>query len=158
MSKNDIFNEGNEVKSSFISWGKTGDYFVGTFIGKRVVPNQLSEKNPTQIVYEFKMKEGMFHTLDDKKNPVEPAVLINRGDIYNVGGKAAIDAQMRNVKHATIVGMKFIEEKPAKQKGYNATKVIKVYTAGEIDKEYLEEEANDPVASAMKADEDFKNI
>jgi hypothetical protein len=158
MAKDNIFSEDNEVKSSFISWGKTGDYFVGTFIGKRVVPNTLSEKNPTQTVYEFKMKEGTFHTLDDKKNPVEPAVVINKGDIYNVGGKAAIDAQMRNVKHATIVGMKFIEEKPPKTKGYNPTKVIKVYTAGEFDQEYIEEEEADPVAQAIKADKTFNEM
>lgn len=159
MSKsNDIFSDENQVKSSFIAWGKVGDYFVGTLVGKRVVPNTLSEKNPTQTVYEFRMREGSYHTLDDKKNPVEPAVIINKGDIINVGGKAAIDAQMRNIKNATIVGMKFVEEIAPKTKGFNATKVIKVYTTGQVDEEYLAEVASDPVAQAMKADEDFKNI
>lgn len=158
----DLFNEENEIKSNFISWGKPGDYFVGTLMGKREVVNQLSEKGEMQTIYEFKMKEGMYHTLDDKKNPVEPAVIINPGDIFSLGGKKSIDAQMRNVKVATIVGMKFIEEVPAKTKGYNPTKVIKVYTQGEIDQDYVKElqEGDDPVGAAVKtaaeqAAEDF---
>lgn len=146
MSK-DLFNEDNEVKSQFISWGKPGDYFVGTLMGTREVPNQLSDKNEMQTIYEFKMREGSFHTLDDKKNPVEPAVIINSGDIWSLGGKKSIDAQMRNVKPTTIVGMKFIEEQPPKTKGYNPTKVVKVYTQGEVDKEYVAEleAANNPI-------------
>jgi hypothetical protein len=135
----DLMNEENEIKSSFISWGKPGDYFVGTLMSKREVPNQLSDKNEMQTIYEFKMKEGSFHTLDDKKNPVEPAVLINAGEIWSLGGKKSIDAQMRNVKNTVIAGMKFIEETPPKTKGYNPTKVIKVYTQGEVDAEYVAE-------------------
>lgn len=152
-TKQDLFNEDNEVKSQFISWGKPGDYFVGTLMGKREVPNQLSDKNEMQTIYEFKMKEGSFHTLDDKKNPVEPAVLINAGEIWSLGGKKSIDAQMRNVKETVIVGMKFIEEQPPKTKGYNPTKVIKVYTQGEVDAEYVKElaEASNPIP----ADDDY---
>ena len=138
-TKQDLFNENNEVKSQFISWGAPGDYFVGTLMGKREVPNQLSTKGEMQTIYEFKMKEGSFHTLDDKKNPVEPAVLINAGEIWSLGGKKSIDAQMRNVKSTVVVGMKFIEETPPKTKGYNPTKVVKVYTTGEVDAEYVKE-------------------
>jgi hypothetical protein len=154
--KSDIFNEDNEVKSSFVTWGKVGDYFVGTLIGKRVVPNTLSETpGATQTVYEFKMKEGTFHRLENKI-PVEEATPINKGEVYNVGGKVGIDAQMRNIKPATIVGMKFIEEKEAKKKGFNKLKVVKVYTTGELDKEYLDELENDPVHQAMEADRIFE--
>lgn len=138
-TKTDLFNEDNEVKSQFITWGKPGDYFVGTLMGKREVPNQLSDKNEMQTIYEFKMSEGSFHRLDEKKNPVEPAIIINKGEIWSLGGKKSIDAQMRNVKNTTIVGMKFIEEQAPKTKGYNPTKVVKVYTQGVVDEEYVKE-------------------
>lgn len=149
----DLMTEANEVKSQFISWGKPGDYFVGTLMGKREVQNQLSEKGEMQTIYEFKMKEGSFHTLDEKKNPVEPAVIINAGEIWSLGGKKSIDAQMRNVKNTVIVGMKFIEEQAPKIKGYNPTKVIKVYTQGEVDEDYVKElEAEQ---NPIKGDDDY---
>ena len=146
---NDLMSTDNEVKSQFISWGKPGDYFVGTLMSKREVVNQLSDKGEMQTIYEFKMKEGSFHTLDEKKNPVEPAVLINAGEIWSLGGKKSIDAMMRNVKSTVIVGMKFIEEQAAKTKGYNPTKVIKVYTQGEVDAEYVKEleESQNPITA-----------
>lgn len=134
-----LMSEDNEIKSAFITWGKPGDYFVGTLMSKREIPNKLSEKHEMQTVYDFKMKEGMFHKLDEKKNPVEPAIVINAGEIWSVGGKKAVEAMMRNVKPTIIVGMKFLEETPPKVKGHNPTKVIKVYTQNLIDEEYVKE-------------------
>lgn len=156
----DLFKEENEMKSSFVSWGAPGDYFVGTLMSKREVENQLSDKHEMQTIYEFKMQEGTFHTLDAKKNPVEPAVIINKDEVWNVGGKAAVDQQMRNIKIGSVVGMKFIEEREAKQKGYNPTKVIKVYFTGETDTEFLKQlaEQESLTAAAMKADADFEGI
>ena len=156
MAESTIFNENNEVKSNFVTWGTIGDYFVGTYMSKRVVPNNLSDTpGATQVVYEFKMKEGSFHALENKI-PVAEATPLNKGDIFSVGGKAGIDAQMRNIKPATIVGMKFIEEKEPQKKGYNKLKVIKIYTSGEMDKDYLAELENDPVHLAMEADRQFE--
>ena len=156
MAEKDMFNENNEVKSNFISWGKIGDYFVGTFMSKRVVPNNLSETpGAMQTVYEFKMKEGSFHALANKI-PVADATALNKGDVYSVGGKVGIDAQMRNIKPATIVGMKFVEEKEPQKKGFNKLKVIKIYTTGEVDQDYLTELENDPVHMAMEADRQFE--
>jgi hypothetical protein len=159
-SAKDLMTDENEIKSQFISWGAPGDNFVGTLIGKREVENQLSDKHEMQTIYEFKMHEGTFHTLDEKKNPVDPAVIINKGDVWALGGKKGIDAQMRNVKIGMIVGMKFIEEKPAKVKGYNPTKVVKVYCAQEMDEAWVKEqtESDTAAAAAMKADEDFENL
>jgi hypothetical protein len=154
----DLMVEDNEIKSQFISWGKPGDNFVGTLIGKREVENQLSDKKgEMQTIYEFKMHEGIFHTLDDKKNPVEPAVVILKGEIWSLGGKAGIDAQMRNIKVGMILGMKFIEEKPSKVKGYNPTKVVKVFCAKEMDQEWIKEnsEQESSAAKAMKDGEDW---
>jgi hypothetical protein len=117
----DMFKPENEMKSNFVTWGAPGDYFVGTLMTKRQVENNISGKTEMQTIYEFKIAEGTFHTLDEKKNPVMPAVILSKDEVYNVGGKLAIDQQMRNIKIGSVVGMKFIEEKPSKTKGYNPT-------------------------------------
>lgn len=156
----DLMKEENEIKSQFISWGKPGDQFVGTLAGKREVENQISGTKELQTIYEFKMHEGSFHQLDEKKNPIEPAILVIRDEMWSVGGKAAIDAQMRNVKLGMIVGMKFIEEKPSQTKGYNPTKVIKIYCAKEFDQQWMTEqkESQSAASLAMKAEEDFQSL
>jgi hypothetical protein len=130
-----LFDESNEVKSSFVGWGKVGDYFIGTLMGKREVENKLPGKpaGTMQMLYEFKMREGQFHKLDDKKNPVADATVIGEGELWTLGGKAGIDAQMRNIKIGQVLGMKFLEEIPSKTKGFNPTKVVQVYTSGEMD-------------------------
>lgn len=156
-SANELMTEENEVKGKFISWGKPGNNFVGTLIGKREVENTISGKSEMQTIYEFKMHEGTFNQLDEKKNPIEPAVLITAGEVWSVGGKPSIDAQMRNVKIGMIVGMKFIEEKPSKTKGYNPTKVIKTYCAKEMDQEWIDEQtqSDSSAAAAMKGDDNW---
>jgi len=137
MANDNLFDDKNQLKSAYISWGKPGDYFAGTLMGKRQMENKLKNPPEMQTVYEFKCSEGRFFTLDGNKNPVADATVIKEGDVYNVGGKKAIDAQMRNVKIGQVVGMKFIEETPAKTKGFNATKVIRVYSSGAMDPTFM---------------------
>ncbi len=98
------FNEENRVKSNWWQTKKVGDKIQGTFIGKRQIPNQLSGTD--QWVYEL---------------------LLEDGDVWNVGGKPAIDIQMRHVKVGQIVEFRFIEERPATKAGMSATKIIGVY-------------------------------
>ncbi len=98
------FNEENRVKNSWWKTEKVGDKIQGTFIGKRQVPNQLSGVD--QWVYEL---------------------LLEDGDVWTVGGKPAIDTQMRHVKLGQIIEFRFIEERPAKKAGMSATKVIAIY-------------------------------
>ena len=154
-----LFKDENAMKSNFITWGKPGDFVVGTLLSKRQVENNISGKSVMQTIYEFKVQEGLFHTLDERKNPVEPAVIMSPGEVYNVGGKLAVDAQMRNIRIGAILGMKFLEEKPSKTKGYNPTKVIKVYFTGQVDTDYLKEvrEQESQIAMQMKLDEEFNS-
>lgn len=134
----DLFSEENAVSSNFISWGVPGDYIVGTLASTRQVENNLPDKKgEMQTIYEFKVTDGMFHKLDDKKQPIPEAERCQAGEFWNVGGKKGIDAQMRNVKIGQILGMKFMEETPSKTKGFNPTKVIKVFTEGKMDTEFL---------------------
>jgi len=147
-----MFSEENEVKSAWVSWGKPGDNVVGTLISRTQRENTIGGKTEMQTIYEIKSSKGEFHPLkqDDNGNyvPEEKPVVIEEGQIYNVGGKSAIDSQMRNVKIGQILGMKFMESVPAKEKGRYPTKVVKIFTTGEMDEEFLkeleEEAAKDP--------------
>jgi hypothetical protein len=145
----DIFSEDNEVKSAWVTWGKPGDHVMGTLIARYERENSISGKTEMQMIYEIKASKGQFHPLkqDDNGNYVPEAepVIINAEEVYNVGGKPAIDSQMRNVKIGQIIGMKFVESVPAKEKGRYPTKVVKIYTQGLMDDEFLAGmEAQDP--------------
>ena len=132
-----IFDKRNEVKSNWVKWGKEGDYIAGILVSKRIAKNQLKDGAPDQTIYELKASDGEYHDIDEKKKVVEKATEVRPGEYWLVGGKPGIDAQMRNVKLGEIVGLKFIEEVASKTKGYNATKIIKVYTAHEVDPEFM---------------------
>ena len=101
-------------------------------------------------VYDLKADYGSFHKLDKKKKLIEEPVVVNEGEIWSVS-KESLDAGMRNVKLGQKVGFKFIEEKEAKQAGFNPAKIVKVFTPKnedntyKMDKEWLEENGlNDP--------------
>jgi|SRR3990172_934062 len=133
-----LFSEENAVSSNFITWGAPGDYVAGTLVSTRLVENNLPDKKgEMQTIYEIKVSDGAFHKLDDKKNPVPEVTKCVAGEFWNVGGKKGIDAQMRNVKIGQILGMKFMEETPSKTKGYNPTKVVKIFTEGLMDTEWM---------------------
>jgi len=135
---NEIFNDDNQISSAFVAWGKVDDYFVGTLTDKSRESDDKYNPGEKQKLYDFKMKEGKFHTMDEKNNPVEEATVINAGEDYTVGGRKALDAQLRNIKVGTIIGMKFVEEIPPKDKGNYPTKSIKVFTTGQIDPDFME--------------------
>src|SRR3989344_3044952 len=125
------FNDSNEIKAKWVKFGKVGDGVIGTLTEIRKVPSFLPGKEGELVtVYDLKVKSGSFHELDDKKNPVTEATVLQLGDYYSVSGKKAIDDRMRNIAYGTVVGFKFTEEVPNKKKGFNPTKVIKVYNFG----------------------------
>ena len=120
--------ESNEASNSFVSWGEVGDFILGTLIAVREVASTLPDRaGEMQKIYEFKVAECRYHLLDEKKNPIEPPEEPSEGEITSVGGRKTIDSRMQRAKIGQVVGLKFIEELPAKTKGYNATKLIKVF-------------------------------
>ena len=137
MTTDNIFSEENEVKSNFIVWGAPGDFIIGTLVDVRETVNTLSDKKEMQKIYELKAQDGSYHIIDAKKNPMPDATLIKADEYFNIGGKKGIDAQMRNIKIGQILAMKYIEEVPSKTKGYNPTKVIKIYTSGQMDTTFI---------------------
>lgn len=143
----DFFNDDNQVKGNYISWGKVGDYVKGTLVEVREkdcrLPNHEGER---QKEYEIKVEVGQFHNIDENKMPVEPSVVIERGQFYRFSGKAsfksALDDSMRKIKIGQIVGIRFSDEVPSKTKGYAKAKILKVY-AGEMDPTYMGETSGD---------------
>ena len=137
----DIFNDKNEIKSTWVKWGKIGDFITGTLVDVREINSQLPGKEGERVkVYEIKAESGQFHELDKEKQPLKEPVILNKDEIWAVGGRQGIDAQMRRIKIGQKLGMKFTDEKPARTKGFNALKIIKVYTTGVMDTEWLESE------------------
>lgn len=153
-SEDEIFDESNEVASNWVTWGKEQDRISGTLVAVREMVSKLPGKEGQKIaVYEVKVSVGEFHQLDEKKNPIEPAIIPNAGDIYNIGGKPIIDRQMRNIKLGTKIGLKYTETQAPKNKGFNPLKVIKVYVKRgmdnkpEMDNEWLKEQQNSDAAA-----------
>lgn len=128
-----------KVEYNTIKFGKVGDWFKGTLIGNtRQMANQLSDKKEMQTVFEFKLKEGSWHDIIDRV-VTDDIVEVKAGETYSyISGKQAILQQMAAVPLGTIVGMKFTEELAPKTKGYNKSKIIKVYVFG-ADPEYTAE-------------------
>jgi len=129
---NDIFNDDNKITGNWFKFEAVGDSVSGTFIGKRQVQNQLS--GSMQWIYELKTEDG---------------------EVWNVGGKAAVDTQMRHVKLGQIIGFKFVEERASKKAGMNAAKIIQVFANKEnVDQEWLD---SDDGANAKQEDENRVN-
>lgn len=139
------------MKGSWITWGKPGDHIKGTLVAKYQRENNISGKTEMQNIYEVKVLSGEYHALEVDENgnrvPSKEVTKLAEGDVCNVGGKAAIDAQMRNVKLGQIIGLKFVESVPNKDPKKYPTKVVKLYTEGRMDEEFL---------TGLKAEEDEK--
>lgn len=140
----------NEATNSFVSWSEIGDYVYGTLTAVKSVKSTLPGKeNEMQKIYEVKVKEGQYHVLDEKKHVVETPIILEEGSTVSVGGRSFTDSRMAHVKIGQLFGQKFVEETPAKTKGFNPTKVIKVFTpkndVGEflMDEEFLAERSEE---------------
>lgn len=151
----------NEAVNAFVGFNEVGDYVLGTLIGRKQVASTLPDRQgEMQNVYEFKVRDASYHLLDEKKKVIDEAVIPEEGSIVSVGGRKVIDSRMARIKLGQIVGLKFVEELPAKTKGYNPTKLIKVFTPKdektgefEMDEDWLEENKE-----SLQAEEDFKNV
>ena len=131
----------NEAQNNFISWGQPDDYAYGSLIGVRQVKSTLPGKEgQLQKIYDMQVDEASYHVLDENKDIVEEAVVPQKGDMVSIGGRSTIDSRMARVKVGQKFGLKFIEEAPAKQKGFNPTKVIRVYTPKDKDGNFLMDE------------------
>ncbi len=133
MAKNTTENAGagngereEEVSSNWVGWGKVGNTIKGTLIGVGKTKSKYPDK-PDPFFYEIKATEGEYNEVDKKtKACIEPSIVVQAGDIYNVGGRLVIDKQMKNIKLGTKIRFRFTEEKPSKEESHSDQKIIKV--------------------------------
>ncbi len=153
MKEKDVFDEKNEIPSN---WAKFNvpqeDKIYGTLVSKIQRKSTMDGKEgEMEWVYEIKADYGCFHGCDAKRNALPDAMVVHAGDYWNVGGKYSLDVQMKNVAIGTKVGLKYIEERPSKDKLKAPSKVIKVFVPRNddntplMDKEWLEAQQSAPV-------------
>lgn len=148
--------ESNEAKNNFVSWSEIGDYILGALVSAKQVPSTLPDKQgEMQWVYEMKVREASYHALDDKKRVIDEAIVPDEGEIVSVGGRKTIDSRMARIKIGQIVGLKFVEELPAKTRGYNPTKLIKVFTPKGRDGEFEFDEDVRAAANGAELEAEF---
>lgn len=140
----------NEATNNFVSWGQEGDFVLGALLSRKQVQSTLPDKKgEMQWVYEIKVREAMYHILDEKKRVVDEPVTLKEGDIVSVGGRKTIDSRMARIKIGQVVGLKFVEELEAKTRGYNPTKLIKVFTPKDASGEF---EMDEEIVNQAKVD------
>lgn len=143
-----LFSDKNEVKVKYnnIKFGKEGDWFKGTLTDNtRQMRNELSERGEMQTIFEFKAAGGSFHDIIDREVAAEPTT-IKAGEFWSyITGKPAILNQLKSAQIGQVVGFRFAEQRPSKKKGFNPTKIIKVFI-GDMDPEYQGETAADSAA------------
>ncbi len=138
--------EENEVQSNWVKFNvPLEDKIFGTLVAKRQIKSTMAGKEgELQWVYDLKADTGSYHVLDESKEVVPEAVVVEAGGYYTVAGKPQIDRQMQNIRRGQKVGFKFIDETPSKSKGFNPSKNVKVYAPKNDD-------------GTVRMDEDFLN-
>lgn len=110
------FSDQDKVTGSWIKWDEIGKRVQGTLIGKRQKPDTY-DATKMQWIYEL-LGEGE--------------------EITIVGGKPGIDMQMKHVRLGQIVELRYEGDKPTTTPGYDATKLIQVFTnKNAMDTEWL---------------------
>lgn len=134
---------GQEVTSQTVTFGKVGDFIKGTFTGEKVV-NTANGDTP---LYEIKAILGNYHAVDDKKNPIDPPVLVEEGSYYNIwgsfkptSGANAITSLFKKSRVGDIVAIQLEKETPSKTKGNAPFKKYKTLAFG-ADPNYMGETA-----------------
>ena len=130
MPDKDPLAGGQEMTTQQVSFGKVGDWFKGTYVGKKVVDTARGKNN----LYQLKGQLGEFHEMDADKKPIEPTKNVEAGSFYTVwGGKQSIDDLFARSQLGDIVAIQFKEEQPSKTKGNSPFKVFRCLHFGKDD-------------------------
>ena len=116
----DLFTEENKSTSNYFKFEKVGDAVTGVYVDKRTITNDMSETPKKQYVYTL-IEDGTGQPID----------------VYGKGKEPQCFPGLEAAKFGQVVGLKFDGELEAKTKGYKPTKLINVYTKGEMKPEVL---------------------
>jgi len=115
-----IFSEDNEVKPNYWKLTTVGDSISGILVEKGLSRNTLKTPECGQKIY---------------------SILQDDGTVVMVGGRGNKDPQvivgLESAQLGQMVGIKYVEEKPATKAGMHDAKILKVYTNGKIDEDKL---------------------
>lgn len=128
----DIYKDDNELQAARFNFGKVGDQVSGTYVEKK----QVNTKYGLNWLYTIKADEGFFHALKEDKTLEDEQTDLVAGDFVQIFGKKIFDSAMNRIKPGQKVALRLTEEKPV-DKGI--MKIIKVYSTGEMDKEWMGE-------------------
>ena len=120
--KQSLFSEENKTKSNYMKFENVGDYVSGIYVRRRIIENTMGDKTKKQVVYTLINDEG------------GQAI-----DVYAKGKEPQSLPGMESAAFGQHVGIRFDEEIPAKKNGFKPTKIINVYTKGEMHMEVLRE-------------------
>ena len=138
MAEQDPFAGGKEVSTQQVTFGAISDFIKGTYTAKKIV----HANGKDVALYEVKGNIGSFHTVDGKKNPIEPAVVVEKGAYYNIfGGKDSIDSLFAKSKFGEIIAIRLEKETESKTKGNAPFKTFKTLQFG-MDPEYFGEDSS----------------
>jgi hypothetical protein len=105
---NEEFLKGFEkIPTNWVKWGKPGDKIKGTLIDTFEVEDNYTGKK--QTVYILKADGGSFHNIAEKVISATPTE-IEKGSVWNVGGRYSIDRVMRNLKLGTRVAIMYVSD------------------------------------------------
>lgn len=125
----------NEVQSNWVKFNvPMEDKIKGTLLSKTLVASKIPGQEGKKVWnYELKADEGTYHALDESKKVIDTPIEVVPGGFYSLGGTTTIDRQMKNVQVGQKIGLKYVEDQPNKTKGFNPTKIIKVYVLKDKD-------------------------
>lgn len=123
------FSNDDKVKSNFFKFKKLNDYIQGTLIDKYEQEDRMpNAKSGLQWIYEIKAVASKQDGVETEENDT----------IIKVGGKLALDSQLKNVGLGQIIEIRFVEEKKPSKPGLNGAKILQVFARpGLVDKEWL---------------------
>lgn len=132
--KPEIFNDPDTVyqePSSWIRWGKIGDWLYGTYIDKI----EYEKNNEMQTDYLILVKQGEYH---DKSGE---AIELSDGDEIRIGSKRGIDGFMSRRELGDNCAFEYVEDIPTKNPAYSDFRRVECrHKDGDVNKEWMKKQ------------------
>lgn len=124
---NDLFNEGNVIRSNIKQWKEIGDFVAGVYVDRQIRIGSKIDPNKISAVYTLMQDDGT------------PILVYGRMKIkLRQDGEekiVAVIAGLENAKLGQYVGVKYMGDKPT-EKG-NPIKLITAFSKGDLHPEVL---------------------
>lgn len=121
--KEENFTEEDVVKTPFAKWDKVGKSYIGVFVQREIVPNNLPGKEGTnQAIYY--LADAVEKYVDQPSTPIE-------GGVLKISGRGvrnpSVIPQLETCHPGHLVKIEYTEEMKSKRAGFSGAKILKVY-------------------------------